>query len=134
MTRDGTAISIKQLRSFGLLMAGLFLIIGLWPLVVHGEDVRIWGVSIAGLWGVSSLVVPTALKPLYSVWMKFAEKLGWFNTRVLLGIMFYGIFTPFSFIMKIFGKKPLHCQFEKQAQSYREDKSPRSPDHVIKQF
>ena len=134
MKFDETTISKKQLRSFGLLMGGLFLVIGLWPMIIRGEHVRIWSVSIAGVWILAGLVVPNVLTPLFKVWMKFAEKLGWFNTRVLLSLIFFGVFTPFSFFMKVFGKKPLHCNFETQNKSYREVKRPRSPDHVVKQF
>ena len=134
MKFDETTITTKQLRSFGLLMAGLFLVIGLWPMIVRGESVRIWGLSVAGIWGMAGLVVPRVLTPVFKIWMKFAEKLGWFNTRVLLSLIFYGVFTPFALIMKVLGKKPLHRHFETQCKSYREAKSPRSPDHVVKQF
>ena len=134
MKLNETMISKKQLRSFGLLMAGLFLVIGLWPMLLRGEAVRTWGLSVSGVWGVVALGVPNLLTPVYKVWMKFAEKLGWFNTRVLLSLIFYALVTPISFIMKAFGKKPLHCHFDAQSTSYRETKTVRHPDHVVKPF
>jgi hypothetical protein len=40
-------------------------------------------------------------------WMKLAGILGFVSTRVILGVMFYGVFTPFSIVMKVFGRDPL---------------------------
>ncbi len=134
MSVEDSTISKKQLRSFGLLMTGLFFVIGIWPWAMRGETARIWAMSISGVWGVMALSIPTLLTPVYKIWMKFAEKLGWFNTRVLLSLIFFTILTPISFLMKMFGKKPLHCRFDPQTTSYREVKAVRPSDHVVKQF
>ncbi|GJL64895.1 MAG: hypothetical protein NPIRA04_35490 [Nitrospirales bacterium] len=134
MSFDPSTVTTKQLRSFGWLMGGLFLVIGLWPLVVHGTGIRIWSSIVAGLWGTMALVWPTGLMPLYRGWMWFAEKLGWFNTRVLLGVIYYVLVTPISLLMRMLGKKPLHCHFDSEKSSYREVKAARTPDHVVKPF
>ncbi len=115
-------------------MAGLFLVIGLWPIVFKGESIRIWSVSVSTIWAVAAVALPTVLTPLYKLWMKLAEKLGWFNTRVLLGIIFFLVITPFAFVMKIFGKKPLERAFDQQRTSYRELKETRESSHVMKPF
>ena len=129
-----TAITTKQLRSFGFLMCGLFLVIGLWPMIWHGAGLRVWSAGVAGLWGSIALAWPQGLTPLFRGWMWFAEKLGWFNTRVLLGVIYYVFLTPLSLVMRIFGKKPLQCTFDHDSPSYREVKVHRNPDHVIKPF
>ena len=134
MKFDEKMIAQKQLRSFGLLMAGLFLVIGLWPLVLRGEAIRTWGVGISGVWGFVALTMPNLLTPVYTIWMKFAEKLGWFNTRVILSLIFFVVVTPISFVMKACRKKPLHCHFDPHCTSYREVKTIRPPGHVAKQF
>ena len=134
MSVDPITIPVKQLRSFGWLMGGLFLVIGLWPLVIHGAALRGWSAGVAGLWGTMALVWPRGLTPLYRGWMWFAEKLGWFNTRVLLGVMYYVLITPLSLLMRMLGKKPLQCTFDPQKTSYREAKPARTPDHVMKPF
>ena len=35
-------VTSKQLRSFGLLVGGIFALIGLWPLIWRGEGLRLW--------------------------------------------------------------------------------------------
>ncbi len=124
----------KQLRQFGWLMGGVFAIITFWPLVFRGEGIRTWACIIAGIFGVLGMVFPTGLKPIYRVWMIFGEKMGWLNSRILLGLVFYGVLTPISFIMVILGKRPLQLRFDPQAESYRVPKEPRAADHVLKAF
>ena len=134
MKFDPSTITAKQLRSFGFLMAGLFLVIGLWPMVWKGESIQIWSVSVSVIWAGAAVAVPAALTPLYKLWMKLAEKLGWFNTRVLLGIIFFLVITPFAFVMKVLGKKPLERAFDQQRTSYRELKESREANHVMRPF
>lgn len=38
-------------------------------------------------------------------WMKFAEVVGHFNTKLLLGIIFYLILTPIAAVYRLFNKK-----------------------------
>ena len=124
----------KQLRQFGWLMGGVFAIICLWPLVFRSEGIRMWAGIIAGIFGILGLVFPGGLKPVYRAWMIFGEKIGWLNSRILLGIVFYGLLTPISFVMAALGKRPLQLRFDPQAESYRVPKEPRAADHVFKAF
>jgi len=61
---------------------------------------------------------PMALLPLYRVWTRFAAALAWFNTRVLLGLVFYLIITPVGLIMKIIGSDPMKRKIDKDTESY----------------
>jgi len=124
----------KELRSFGLLMGGVFLIVALWPVVFHGGSIRVWAGIIASAFGAMGVVFPKGLGPLHRLWMKIGEKLGWINSRIILGIMFFGIFTPMAFIMGLLGKRPLQLRYDPQATSYRVLKKARAADHVLKPF
>lgn len=124
----------KELRSFGLLMGGVFLIVALWPLVFHGGSIRVWAGLIAGAFGSMGVVFPKGLEPLHRLWMKVGEKLGWINSRIILGIMFFGIFTPMAFVMGLLGKRPLQLDYDPKATSYRVLKKARAADHVLKPF
>ena len=127
-------VPLKQLRQFGWLMGGVFAIVTFWPLVFRGEDPRMWAGIIAGIFGVLGVVFPSGLKPIYRAWMIFGEKIGWLNSRILLGLVFYGLLTPISFIMVLLGKRPLQLRFDPQAESYRVPKEARAADHVLKAF
>lgn len=124
----------KDLRSFGLLMGGVFLIVAIWPLVIHGEGIRVWASCIAGAFGSMGMLFPKGLEPLHRVWMKIGEKLGWINSRIILSLLFFGMFTPMAFIMGLLGKRPLQLGYDSKANSYRVPKKARAADHVLKPF
>ena len=48
------------------------------------------------------LVLPGFLEPVYIVWMRFASILGWINTRIILVIIFYLVFTPLGLLIRLF--------------------------------
>ncbi len=129
-----TETPLKQLRQFGWLMCGVFGIITFWPLVFRGEGIRIWAFIIAGVFGLLGTVFPNGLKPVYRAWMIFGEKIGWLNSRILLGLLFYGMVTPISWLMRLLGKRPLQLEFDPKAETYRVPKEARAPDHVLKPF
>ena len=44
---------------------------------------------------------------LYKKWIALGNLLGWFNSKIILGIIFFTILIPISILMKIFGYDPL---------------------------
>lgn len=123
-----------QLRSFGLILGGMFAVIALWPVLLGGEDLRLWALMVSGILGLSALVLPGMLRPIYKVWMRLGSALGWLNTRLLLGIGFYGIFTPMGMVMRLFKRNPLRLGFDPQATTYRVPRSERPGHHMRRQF
>jgi uncharacterized membrane protein len=129
-----TQSDAKQLRKFGLMVGGIFCAIGLWPAIFRGQNPRLWAVTIGVLLLVPALILPRMLAPVYRVWMMVGETLGWINTRILLGIVFYGLITPMGLIMRLFDNDPMHRKHEPGVESYRVVKRPRSGTHMTRQF
>ncbi len=50
---------------------------------------------------------PTLLRPVFKLWLKVAHAIGWFNTQVLLSIVFILIFIPTGLVMRLFRKDPM---------------------------
>lgn len=44
--------------------------------------------------------------------MKFAHVLGWLNTRIILSLVYFLIFTPIAILFKVIGKDLLDRRFE----------------------
>ncbi len=61
-------------------------------------------VLVATLIGVFSMVFPILGKGVEWVWFKIAEVLGWINTRILLGIVFFVFLFPLALLTRL-GKK-----------------------------
>jgi len=124
----------QQLRSFGLIVGGIFAVIGVWPVVWRDQPPRLWGLVLGGGLIVLALVLPRSLAQVYRLWMKVGEVLGWVNTRILLGMLFYGLFTPLGLLMRFRGKDPMHRTLAPEAATYRVVRQPRPTSHMRHQF
>ena len=51
--------------------------------------------------------VPIILRPVFKLWLKIAHAVGWFNTQILLSIVFILIFIPIGLIMRMLRKDPM---------------------------
>jgi hypothetical protein len=127
-------VTPKQLRSFGLLVGGIFALIGLWPLIWRGEDLRLWAMIATAVLVLPAVVYPMSLKLIYRGWMAVGEALGWINTRIILSIIFYGVFTPVAMVMRMRGKDPMRRGWDPNRESYREIREPRPGTHMQRQF
>ena len=122
-----------ELRKFGLIVGGVFLVISLWPLVFREEAIHLWAIIVAATLLVPAVLVPMWLRPIFKAWMWIGGKLGWINTRIILGIGFFGVFTPMGITMRLLGKDPLHRKLDTQIPSYRISKSARPGTDLYKQ-
>lgn len=53
------------------------------------------------------LLLPVVARRFHVLWMTIAVALGWVNSRILLTLMFYLVFTPYGFISRLVGRDPL---------------------------
>lgn len=127
-------VTKKTLRQFGLMVGGIFLLIGLWPFVWRQEAVRIWAVVPGSLLVVAGLMMPGILKHVYQGWMWVGHVMGWVNTRIILGVLFYGVVTPMGLVMRLTGRDPMRREFEPEAQTYRVVRQPRPASHMKNMF
>jgi hypothetical protein len=126
--------SSRQLRSFGLLVGGIFGAIGIYPLLVRSEDPRTWAVVISCTLVIPALVRPRLLSPAYRIWMAAGHALGWINTRIILGLLFYFLVTPLGLLQRLRRQNSIVLDFEKDSPTYRINRKARVPSHVLRQF
>jgi hypothetical protein len=124
----------RQLRDFGLLVGGIFGVIGFWPLLWRQQSPRLWALTLLVVLAVPALVAPRILAPAYRAWMKLAEVLAWINTRIILGVVFYGVVTPIGLVMRLLGRDPMRRRFDRTGESYRVACVPRPGTHMMRQF
>jgi uncharacterized protein involved in cysteine biosynthesis len=117
----------QNLRKFGLTLGTAFLIITLFIFLKHRHNV-LPTLIISMVFFISALIVPDILKPIRTIWMGFASVLGWLNTRLILIVIFYLIFTPLGFVLKLWGFDLLDRNIEKDKESYWKRKEKRGPD------
>ncbi len=107
----------KAIRDFGILIGFILLIIAGILFYKERESyelIILLGIAFIGL----GLGKPIILKPFYSIWMYFAVVLGWFMTRLILGLLFYIIVSPIGLISRLFGKRFLELKTSSINSSY----------------
>jgi len=114
----------QGLRNFGLMMAGfLATIFGVIIPLVRRHESPGWIWTIAIFFVAFALVAPNFLNPVYQVWMRFGLTLGWVETRIVLGLVFYVMMLPMGIIMRLLGNDPMRRDLQKNNQkqdaSYR---------------
>ena len=57
---------------------------------------------------------PIILRPVFKLWLKIAHAVGWFNTQILLSIVFILIFIPIGLIMRLLGKDPMKRKMQEK--------------------
>jgi O-antigen/teichoic acid export membrane protein len=127
-------ITSKQLRSFGFTVGGIFALIAFWPLVFRGEYPRWWAMVVAGCLLVPAVVFPKSLVWVYRGWMAVGHIMGWINTRIILGVVFYVIVTPIGMFRRWLGKDPMGRELRPDLDSYRITRKPRPASHLTKQY
>ena len=101
----------KQERQFGLVFAGFFALVAFWPLWPWHAPKLGWLVA-AGVSLVLGLFLPRVLAPFNRVWMAIGHGLGWVNSKIILGFVFFIIVTPIAMLMRGLGRDLLSCRLQ----------------------
>jgi hypothetical protein len=122
-------------RSFGLLIGGALLLVGLWPLW-HHHGIRWWALASGVAFDVIALAAPAALAPLKRLWMRFGWLLGRVVSPVVMAALLYLVVTPVGLLQRLFGRDPLHLKWDPKAESYWQFRQPPGPetDSMTNQF
>ena len=129
--------SPKELRKFGLVVGGVFGGLATWLLIRSaGES---WAgfvlAMIAAPLILFALALPRALGPVNRCWMVFAHILGWINTRLILGVVFYTAFALGRIFLLVTRQDPMTRRPDPSRKTYWEDietsPEPASYEHIF---
>ena len=104
-------------RSFALVFAVVFTIIGTAPLLKGGE-LRIWSLLVAAVFLGLGLIAPGILRPLNTLWFKFGLLLGRIIAPIVISLLFFIAVTPTALVMRLLRKDLLSLKFDRKAKSY----------------
>lgn len=116
-------------RTFGLLFAAVFTMIGLFKASV------IWLAGAAMFLGVA-LVRPGLLAPLHRRWLWLGDRMHEVTSPVIMAVLFFVVLTPVALLLWLVGKRPLRLRLDPAADSYWVDRVPPGPsaDSMKQQF
>lgn len=113
-------------RNFGFVFAGFCAVVAAFMLW-NGRP-AFWGwLGAAALFAGLAVLLPRVLRPLNLLWFWFGLLLHHIVTPVVLGLMFYMVFTPIGLWMRLVGKRPLHLRFDPAARTYWMLREPPGP-------
>lgn len=113
-------VELPSNRKFGFFFTAIFAAIGAY--LFSGEAVTLTYVlfALATIFFVVTIVKADALLPLNKLWMKFGLLLGLIVSPIILGIIFFGLFTPIALCMKVFGRDELRLKLAKRTSYWKE--------------
>tara|TARA_B100000787_G_C16111913_1_gene258448 strand:+ start:381 stop:791 length:411 start_codon:yes stop_codon:yes gene_type:complete len=99
-------------KKFGFFFAALFLIATTYFYINNASSSVVSTLSVVSLsFLVATLVNPDVLLPLNRLWMRFGLLLGMIISPIVMGIIFFGLFTPMSLTMRLFRRDELRLRF-----------------------
>lgn len=123
-------------RKFGFIMA-LFiaLLFGLFIPFVFSINIPYWPWAVSGVFLLWALLMPMALVVVYKPWMTIGYFIGIINTKIILSVVFFLVFTPVALLFKVLGKDPMNRQYgDKLITSYWKESKQRSKKHMEKVY
>ncbi len=120
-------IKIPTDRNFGFTFAVVFGLVGAW---LWWKKSR-YGLHFLGAGAAFALVaavIPKILHPLNVVWMQFGRLLNMIVSPVILGVIFFLVFTPVALWFRLIRRDALHRKFDRASTSYWLHRTPPGPE------
>lgn len=131
----GRKVTAGSERSFGLVFACVFALIGVVPWTL-GHGLRSWALIVAAIFLAAAYLAPALLAPLNKLWFRFGLLLHNVVNPIVMALIFYGAVLPTGLMVRAMRKDLLRLKRDPQAQSYwikREPPGP-APDSMTRQF
>jgi hypothetical protein len=112
--------SLPSNQSFGWTFTGAFVLAAiLYP----------WALAAAALTALLTLAKAQWLTPFNRAWMKLGELMSRVANPLMLGLIFFGVFTPTGIVMRLAGRDVLARQWDPTRKSYWVKREPPGPTH-----
>lgn len=129
-------VKLPSNRSFGIVAGCFFTLVAIAPTIFRHHHVRVWAFYVAATCFLLAVIWPRALHPLNFASFRISRLLYRVVSPITLGILFFGIVTPFGLLMRAFGHDPLSLRRDTSARSYwilRQPPGP-PPESMKQQF
>ena len=81
-----------------------------------------------------TLIKSDALLPLNKLWMRFGLLLGMIVSPIVLGVIFFGLFTPIAILMRLSGRDELRLKIAQKASHWISREEPIKSETFKHQF
>ena len=122
-----TKIKLPSNHTFGFFFTVFFVVLGTYFFSNEKSTVSYILFLIAAIFFGITLIHADSLLPLNKLWMRFGLLLGMIVSPIVLGLIFFGLFTPISLLMKLFRRDELRLKLTAQHSHWKE----RSPETFV---
>ena len=106
-------VELPSNRKFGLFFSSVFFILAAYFIYAQSKTIALVMLLVALLFLVIAFFKADLLLPLNKIWMRFGLLLGRVISPIILGIIFFGLITPYSIVIRIFGRDELRLRISK---------------------
>lgn len=124
---EHSAVEVGSARSFGVVFAVFFLLVGLYPLIGDASP-RYWAIGIGVTFFAIALIAPQVLQPLNLLWFKIGLLLGRIVNPLVMFLIYVLSVVPVGLIMRALGKDLLNIRLDDSASTYWIVRTPPGPE------
>ena len=127
-------IELPSNKKFGYFFTSIFSLVSMYFLI---NSVLSWAIlfAIIGvIFFIITFVKANLLLPLNKLWMRFGLLLGKIISPLVFGIIFFAIFTPVAFLMRLSGRDELRLKFKNKTSYWILRNEPIQGDSFRRQF
>tara|TARA_B100001093_G_scaffold519849_1_gene610916 strand:- start:3192 stop:3635 length:444 start_codon:yes stop_codon:yes gene_type:complete len=103
-------VELPSNRKFGFFFSLVFFILAAYFIYTQSKTTALAMLLVASLFLVIAFFKADLLLPLNKIWMRFGLLLGRVISPIILGIIFFGLITPYSVVIRIFGRDELYLR------------------------
>lgn len=100
-------IELPSNRKFGIFFSAVFGVAAAYFTITSSSKTFLVFLVLSILFLVTSLVKADLLLPLNKLWMRLGLLLGAIVSPIVMGVIFFGLFTPMSLVMRLIGRDEL---------------------------
>lgn len=136
MQHDIPELDAAGLRRFGWTTGGIVIVLfGLvFPFLLGRAHFPKWPWVIGLTLIAWAFAAPASLKVVYRTWMGFGVMMGRIMNPLVLSLVFFLVFLPLGWIMRLFGWDPMARKLEAKRDSYRVPSPPQSAKSMERPF
>lgn len=111
---SGSSIDLPSNRNFGYFFCAVFLMVSIYFYYVENVILLYMFGVMSVLLFLITILQADILLPLNKLWIRFGLFIGRIVSPIVMGLIFYGIFTPVAILMRLNKRDELILRFEKK--------------------
>ncbi len=112
-------IELPSNKKFGLFFTLVFVLTSAYLFYIEFKIISLCFATLACIFFILSFLKSELLLPFNKIWMRFGFLLGMIVSPIVLGLIFFLIFTPVGIFMRLFGRDELKLKLKKSESHWK---------------